>query len=427
MNASEFKTKTNDTSLATLVINGLFSPVAIGFNALIAFLILRQPSLRNPSNLMIVGLASVDFATGLLLQPVFVIKELFYLNSGFKKVRVLDKVLLSSMIMCSGSAFAIIAGVSLEMALALHFHLRYHSIITTSRAVIFLCLTWLVCAIIVVIDRLLPEEQIFNYPAIVVIPILIAITIISHIKIFRIVRRHRRQISNQTVSVDNGGSQSTRVNTCKSRIARLDTNSSRNTQVDTDDSKVRRMDTDDLRDTPINDDGSGTARMNIDRSQTTRINIDGSQTTRMNIDRPRTTRMSIDGSRTTQISIDGSRTTRMNNDGSRTTRTNNVDLRSTRRHINWSQVTRIARETKRAINLAIIIGLYACFYSPHFVFQLYTISGYNTLQRFETGDCYRWTETVMFLRASVNPLVWFSKKSELRNALRNFWNTFRNH
>jgi len=88
MNASEFKTKTNDTSLATLVINGLFSPVAIGFNALIAFLILRQPSLRNPSNLMIVGLASVDFATGLLLQPVFVIKELFYLNSGFEKVRV---------------------------------------------------------------------------------------------------------------------------------------------------------------------------------------------------------------------------------------------------------------------------------------------------------------------------------------------------
>lgn len=278
------------TSIVTSTINGVFSPIALITNALIAIVIWRTPSLRNPSNFMLVGLASVDFTTGLLLQPIFIISHISYLTCS-TSTRLYIEILLSFMIVCSGSAFIVIAGVSLEMLLALEFHLRYTSIVTNTRIGIFLISTWVGCAIVVAIHRVFPEEKTFNYPAIPFISLCIIITFISHIRIFLTVQRHRRQIASQRVIVENGE------------------------------------------------------------------------------DRTR--------------------------------------------------MRRIADETKRAINLATIIGLYCFFYSPQLILQLHNFV--NNKQNNGLKEGFAWTETIMFLRASVNPLVWFYKKTELRIYLKNMW------
>jgi hypothetical protein len=88
----------------------------------------------------------------------------------------------------------------------------------------------------------------------------------------------------------------------------------------------------------------------------------------------------------------------------------NVQLEMTR----WQATL---QETKRAINLAYFVGLYFIFFSPQMVLQLHKFV--KNIQANLLTNYFNWTETLLFIRASFNPIVWFVRKKELRNAFTN--------
>ena len=66
-------TAVNAFLMCTSAVVGLFSPIAVVGNALVMTAILRKPSLKTPSNILLAGLAFTDFGTGLISQPLYVI------------------------------------------------------------------------------------------------------------------------------------------------------------------------------------------------------------------------------------------------------------------------------------------------------------------------------------------------------------------
>ena len=62
-------TAVNAFLMCTSAVVGLFSPIAVVGNALVLTAILREPSLKTPSNILLAGLAFTDFGTRLISQP----------------------------------------------------------------------------------------------------------------------------------------------------------------------------------------------------------------------------------------------------------------------------------------------------------------------------------------------------------------------
>ncbi|XP_031574590.1 melanocyte-stimulating hormone receptor-like [Actinia tenebrosa] len=186
-------------SMTTMVINGIFSPIAVLLNSLIILIICRTTSLQDvPENILIAGLSLADLLTGVLTQPLFVLSKVLWLKCNGLYSTISDNVLVPSMLMCSGSAFVFIAALSLEKVLALHFHLRYNSIITTKRTWIFTGTAWLSIFLFSLLLGLeVVDQNTMNSASSFVGSVCIVITLVALIRILTTVKRHRRQISAQ--------------------------------------------------------------------------------------------------------------------------------------------------------------------------------------------------------------------------------------
>lgn len=284
--------------LSTLTINGVFFPIAVLLNSLIIVLIRRNPSLREvPENILIVGLSFADFLTGFLTQPLFIISKVLWLKCNSLQTKIINHGLLPSMILCSGSAFVFIAALSLERVLALHFHLRYTSTITTRRTWIFTGTAWLsifLFSLLLIVEVV--DQYIMNIASSFLGSVCVVVTLVALVRILTTVRRHRRQISVQL-------------------------------------SSIRRT-------------------------------------------------------------------------------SPHLQIEMTR----WQGTL---REIKRAINLAYFVGLYFIFFTPHMVLQLHKFV--KNIKHTSLVNYFEWTETMLFIRASFSPVVWFLRKKEFRNAFKAFW------
>ena len=65
--------------LLALVAIAILSPVAVVGNAFVLAAIWRNPSLRNPSYILLAGLAFTDLCTGIITEPFFAANALTYL------------------------------------------------------------------------------------------------------------------------------------------------------------------------------------------------------------------------------------------------------------------------------------------------------------------------------------------------------------
>ena len=163
--------------------------VSILGNALVLAAIIRTPSIRSPSMIMLGSLAATDLLVGLIAQPLFIADELIMKNHVLNAV--------SAMIgfaLC-GISLATITAISMDRFIALQYHLRYVTLVTNSRVICSIVAAWLI--IVIYSGLRLWDEVVFHLLSAILTVVSLATSTLCYIKIYQIVRRHRLQIRSQ--------------------------------------------------------------------------------------------------------------------------------------------------------------------------------------------------------------------------------------
>ena len=162
-------------------------------NTLVLTAIIRTPSIRSPSMIMLCSLAVSDLLVGFIAQPLFIADELI------KKNLVLYRE--SAMIGFSvcGVSLASITLISIDRFLAVRYHMRYATLVRQSRAISIIVIIWLctfVCSGFHIWNKFLHHLLSAIYIAICLI-----ISTFCYIRIYLTVRHHRSQIQAQQQAV----------------------------------------------------------------------------------------------------------------------------------------------------------------------------------------------------------------------------------
>lgn len=182
-----------DLGIYLVVFNIIICMATVIGNILILSAVITTPRLHTPSNILLCNLAAADLGVGLLTLPIFIAVQLC--EESF----VLDTCLNLSILVFAGVSMAGMTLISLDRYLALWLHLRYRSIVTSSRTVKLLVMLWMDAGIIIVIYfiHLNLIQTIGSVGAL----LCFLITCLVYVRIYFIVRRHKRQIRDQNLSI----------------------------------------------------------------------------------------------------------------------------------------------------------------------------------------------------------------------------------
>ena len=170
--------------------------MAVVGNALVIAAILGTPSLWSPSTTLLCNLAFTDLLVGLVAQPLFITKELTLHPS---LTFIMFEITTHSF--CGVSLWTMTA-ISADRFAALHYHMRYVSIVTTSRVLYSSVATWLLW-FSVASALYLWDKLICRVVSSVFIVVCLLISSFCYIRMFQIVRRHQMQIHAQQQEVQN--------------------------------------------------------------------------------------------------------------------------------------------------------------------------------------------------------------------------------
>ena len=205
LNQSTVGGNITDAVKKVLVINCAVNiPLAITSiigNLLVLRAVWKTPTLRSPSVVLLCGLALSDLAVGAVVQPFFISKDLITLSSRDQSLKTLFLRIynLLAFYVCGISLFTITA-VSVDRLVAIQKPLRYASIVTIPRVRCILVSVWITCAILV--NAQFWNDTIFLVLVAVSICACLFISAFSHVKIYKIVRDHKRRIQIQLEAVE---------------------------------------------------------------------------------------------------------------------------------------------------------------------------------------------------------------------------------
>lgn len=185
----------NHTSLETFaVVNCVFNAplmlISITGNALVLVAIIRTPTIRSTSVIMLCSLAVSDLLVGSVAQPLFIAGEL----TTSRYIESMSEIMAS--VLC-GVSLCTMTAISVERFIALRYPMKYQSAFTTKWRVIY------VSIIIIWASNILFSVFYFwqwtTYFSVMAVGICLCIFIstFSYIKIYRVVRRHQAQIQTQ--------------------------------------------------------------------------------------------------------------------------------------------------------------------------------------------------------------------------------------
>ena len=190
-------------SVLTCIFNSVFSLITFVGNFIILNVIWKTQELHSPSFILLFCLAASDLLVGLICQPFFVAYQIAELANNFSAYCILRMIQNISSWTTAGVSLLILSQVSVDRLLALTFHLRYNTIVTVPRVMKIAAFLWTTC-----ITGVMLRFWVRNWIIIPLVVLLLTflVTALSTLKIFQIVRRHQRQISQQQQSVQ--------MNTC---------------------------------------------------------------------------------------------------------------------------------------------------------------------------------------------------------------------
>ncbi|XP_078343791.1 melanocyte-stimulating hormone receptor-like [Oculina patagonica] len=175
------------------VLNAPLMLISIIRNTLVLAAILRTPSLRSPSMILLFTLAVSDLLVGIVVQPIYVAARLT--ENGL-----LSKAMFVMVASVSGGSLLIMTAISVDRFLALHYHMRYPNLMTTQRAMY----TSVVLCLISFLQSSLSFWKMDSYyfAAAASIVLCLIVSTFCYITIYRVVRRHQLQIHVQQQAVE---------------------------------------------------------------------------------------------------------------------------------------------------------------------------------------------------------------------------------
>ena len=181
--------------MANCILNAPLMLLSIIGNALVLVAILRTPSIRSPSVIFLCNLAVSDLLVGLVVEPAYIAEQIV------RTVTVPQKAVKTmGFAGCSVSLWTITA-ITVDRFLALHYHLQYPNLMTTSRAIYTIVTIW--CIITLFSFSVLWSPRIYYFLGAFCITICLLVCLVCFIKIYRIVLRHQLQIHVQQQAVEN--------------------------------------------------------------------------------------------------------------------------------------------------------------------------------------------------------------------------------
>ena len=181
-------TNVESTIIIYCVILGMLTPIAIIGNSLVLAAIFRTPSLRLPPTAFLCTLALSDLVVGFIVQPL-------YIASEFTTVSFMQPLVeLASYIGCGVSLWTM-TEISVDRFMALHFHMRYPTLVTTSRVMYTSLITFFTISLLSVIY--FSNRMIYLLFMAITTSSSLLISTAFYIAIYRIVRRHQVDIITQ--------------------------------------------------------------------------------------------------------------------------------------------------------------------------------------------------------------------------------------
>ena len=181
--------------IANCILNAPLMLLSIVGNALVLVAILKTPSLRSPSVIFLCNLAVSDLLVGLVVQPVYIVEQMV------KTVPKLQEAVGGMGFAGCGVSLWTMTAITVDRFLALHYHLQYPNLMTTSRAIYTIITIW--CIITLFSFSVLWSPRIYYFLEAFCITICLLVCLVCFIKIYRIVRRHQVQIHVQQQAVEN--------------------------------------------------------------------------------------------------------------------------------------------------------------------------------------------------------------------------------
>ena len=182
------------TNIIVCFLNSVFSIVTCAGNAVILHVFRKTQELRSPSFVLLFCLAASDLLVGLICQPSFVGLKIAQFGNDFSVHCTLAIIHGISGWTTSGASLLTLSAVSIDRLLALTLHLRYNTIVTVPRVFQTVVCLWLFLIIVVMLRFWITNWLVFP---LVIILLTFFVTTLSTVKIFQIVRRHQRQITQQ--------------------------------------------------------------------------------------------------------------------------------------------------------------------------------------------------------------------------------------
>ena len=165
-------------------------------NSLVLLITIRFPSLRTLSNILIFSLALIDLLVGLVVQPALV-----YIAGKLKLVFNCGALLtyLFSEIYCEGLSLITLSLIACERFFAIVYPFKYINEMTKPRIITVVGVVWAAWSLFNVICRAfkVKNDEFFSPIASVIISLSLILNAVLYFKIFKIIRRHEREIQAQ--------------------------------------------------------------------------------------------------------------------------------------------------------------------------------------------------------------------------------------
>jgi hypothetical protein len=175
-----------------ITFNSILSFSATFTNLLVILAIVGTPTLHTPSNVLLCSLALSDFGVGLLVQPTFIVT----LNHG----QILKHFMKFASLLLFGASLFTMTAIAVDRYLALVLHMRYRALVTVRRVSFAVFFIWSFSLLANGLRYVLGFKT-NNAVVILVMCSCLVTSTYCYLRIHGIVRRHKRQIKDQSLSM----------------------------------------------------------------------------------------------------------------------------------------------------------------------------------------------------------------------------------
>lgn len=186
--------------MSMISVNALVAAIATVSNFVVIFTIARTVSLRTPSNILLLGLATTDLMTGLITQPIYFVTR--YLEvQGSSNICTIYALSASVSWLVSPMTLKLLTAITADRFLAIKLQIRYKQIVTKKSAV-FAVISILATSSVFSILRSFTDS--WDKAAAVLVAVLMLFLLLLDVvfitSITKLIRRYSHQVHDQDSS-----------------------------------------------------------------------------------------------------------------------------------------------------------------------------------------------------------------------------------